>query len=112
MAQEDRIKDGDTFIRAYHDFRNSVDFSVDGILPELDHLIWCMLIGVPEVPADSDDLADASLVAIDQRAAILKAVFVEVNRRQADDFLDRGLARYDQASQMAKEILQEGRFPA
>ena len=40
--------------------------------------------------------------AVYQRMIILKAVFVDSNKDQADDFLDQGLRRYDWAGQMAK----------
>ena len=101
------MKYGEDFIRAYRAFRESVDFSTGGILPELDSLIWCMLAGVPEVPADEDTSPGAPVTAIDQRVAILKAVFVEVNGDQTDEFIDRGLIRYDRASEMAKKMLKE-----
>ena len=96
------------FIKAYHDFRESVDFSKNGILPELDDLTCYMLMGVPRVPADIDPSEEAPKEAIDQRVSILKAVFVEVNRDQADDFINQGLSRYDEAGRMAKILLQEG----
>jgi hypothetical protein len=95
------------FLEAYHEFRESVDFEQGGILPEYDHLVWCMLMGVPDVPADRDLAPDAPMTAIDQRVAILKAVFVEVNGGQTDDFLDKGLGRYDRAGRMARKILEE-----
>jgi hypothetical protein len=101
------MKYGEAFIRAYRAFRESVDFSTGGILPELDSLIWCMLAGVPEVPADEDTSSDAPLIAIYQRVAILKAVFVEVNGDQPEEFIDRGLLRYDRASEMARKLLEE-----
>ena len=96
------------FISAYHDFRNSVDFTKIGILPDLDNLIYYMLMGIPRVPADDDLSEDAQMEAIDQRVTILKAVFVEVNKEQLDDFLNQGLSRYDQAGKMAKSLLLEG----
>ena len=95
------------FIKAYYNFRETVAFGKEGILPELDNVVWCMLMGVPEVPADEDKSSDASIVAIDQRAAILKAIFVEINRTQPEDFVDKGLARYDQAGEMAKQLLKD-----
>ena len=101
------MKYEDSFIKAYRVFRESVDFGKGGILPELESLIWCMLMGVPEVPADEDSSEDSAMIAIDQRVAILKAVFVEVNSAQTEDFLDQGLVRYDQASEMAKKLLKE-----
>jgi hypothetical protein len=38
---------------------------------------------------------------------ILKAVFVEANKDQSDEFVDEGLRRYDQAGKMAKALLKE-----
>ena len=105
------MKYSEDFIKAYRTFRESVDFSTGGILPELDNLIWCMLAGVPEVPADEDTSPDAPVIAIDQRVAILKAVFVEVNGDQPDEFIDRGLVRYDRACEMAKKFLKEEGSP-
>jgi len=101
------MEDTSSFIEAYREFRKSVDFDKGGILPEFDHLLWCMLMGVPDVPADSYASPDAPMAAIDQRVAILKAVFVEVNGDQPDAFLDQGLGRYDQAGKMAKKLLNE-----
>ncbi|UCB51169.1 MAG: hypothetical protein JSW56_10110 [Deltaproteobacteria bacterium] len=101
------MKQTDTFIRAYHDFKKTVDLTKSGILPELDDLVWCMLMGVPKVPADEDASQDAQITAIEQRVAILKAVFVETNRNQSEDFIDRGLLIYDQAGKVAKILLQE-----
>lgn len=101
------MKDAECFIRAFHEFRNSLDFTKSGILPELDDLISCMLIGIPYVPADEDTSADAPMIAIDQRVAILKAAFVEVNWDQTDDFLDQGLLKYGEAGKMAKKLLKE-----
>jgi hypothetical protein len=101
------MKDKDAFIKAYHDFKKTVDFTKSGILPELDDLVWCMLMGVPKVPADEDPSEDGQMAAIEQRVTILKAVFVEVNRHQSEDFIDRGLGMYDQAGSMAKILLQE-----
>ncbi len=99
--------DSEDFIKAYHDFRESIDFTKRGVLPDLDNLVWCMLMGIPYVPADEDTSDDAQIVAIDQRVAILKAVFVEVNGDLADEFLDQGLLLYDRAGRQAKKLLQE-----
>jgi hypothetical protein len=96
------------FIDAYNAFRESVDFTRSGIMPELDNLVWCLLVGIPGVPADEEDGPEAPFTAIDQRVAILKAVFVEVNRDQGDAFIDQGLLRYDEAGRMAKKLLTEG----
>jgi len=95
------------FIEAYRKFRESVELSGAGILPEVDHLIGCMLMGIPYVPEDDDPSPDGALEAIDQRVVILKAVFVEVNRAQPERFLDEGLDLYDRAGAMAKKLLTE-----
>jgi hypothetical protein len=95
----------DPFIKAYHDFRESVDLSKGGILPDLDQLVWYVLTGVPRVPADDDSSENAPIEAVDQRITILKALFVEANSGESDDFLDQGLRRYDQAARMAKAML-------
>lgn len=102
------MEDTKEFIKAYHDFKESVDFSQSGILPELDDLTAYMLMGVPPVPADNDPSEEAPIEAIDQRVSILKAVFVELNRDQSDDFINQGLSRYDEAGRMAKILLEEG----
>lgn len=101
------MKQTDAFIRAYHDFKKTVDLTKSGILPELDDLVWCMLMGVPKVPADEESSEEAQITAIEQRVAILKAVFVEANRNQSEDFIDRGLLIYDQAGKMARILLKE-----
>ena len=101
------MKDSERFIRAYRDFRKSVDFSATGVLPELNNVVWCMLMGVPDVPADEDSGPQAPEIAIDQRTAILKAVFVAVNKGEPEEFLDQGLDRYDQACKIAKQLLGE-----
>jgi len=101
------MKEENNFIRAYHDFKNTVDLTKGGILPDLDNLVWYMLMGVPHVPADEDASEEAAMKAVDQRIIILKAVFVEANKDQTDDFLDQGLRRYDQACQLAKLLLKE-----
>jgi hypothetical protein len=97
----------DAYIKAYHEFRNSVDLTKTGILPDINNLVWYLLMGVPRVPADEEESQDASFLAIDQRVTILKAVFVEVNRHEGDAFLDEGLQRYDQATKAAKALLLE-----
>jgi len=101
------VKDTEIFLKAYHDFKKSVDFDKGGFLPDLDNLVWYILMGVPHVPADDDPKENAQMVAIDQRVTILKAVFVEVNMDQPDHFLDKGLNTYDQAGKMAKVLLLE-----
>jgi len=99
------------FVKAYHEFRESVELSGEGILPDLDHVIWCLLMGIPYVPADDDASPNAAVQAINQRVVILKAVFVEVNKNQSDEFLDQGLNCYDQAGKNAKKLLKEGEAP-
>jgi hypothetical protein len=104
-------KEGD-FIKAYHDFRDSIDFSKRGILPDLENLVWYMLMGVPRVPADDDPESFTSSEAIDQRVNILKVTFVEVNRNEPDDFLNQGLIIYDRAAKKAKILIKdEGNTP-
>jgi hypothetical protein len=100
-----------SFIRAYHEFRESVELGESGILPDLDDVVWCMLMGVPKVPADDDASIDAQLNAIDQRVIILKAVFVEVNRSHHDEFIDQGLKRYREAGELAKKLLLDADSP-
>lgn len=99
------VSKADRFIKAYRDFRESVDLSKGGILPDLDNLAWYVLMGVPHVPADDDSSDTAPMEAIDQRIIILKALFVEANSDESDDFLDQGLRRYDLAAKMAKAML-------
>lgn len=101
------MRDSDSFIQAYWAFREAVDFGGNGILPECDTLVWCLVAGLPEVPADDSGSPEASGAAIEQRVAILKAVFVEVNRDQTDEFLDQGLRIYDRAGKLARQLLQE-----
>lgn len=97
----------DAFVKAYHDFRESVDLTKGGVLPDMDNLVWYLLMGVPRVPADDEAAQNTPFLAIDQRVTILKAVFVEANRNETETFLDEGLKRYDRASRMAKTLLQE-----
>ena len=99
------------FIQAFHEFRNSVDLTQGGVLPDLDNLVWYLLMGVPRVPADDDSSDHTPMEAIDQRVSILKVVFVEANRDQSDEFLDQGLQRYDEAARTAKAMLQEADAP-
>ncbi len=101
------MTDTGDFIKAYHDCRDSIDFSKSGILPDLDNLVWYMLMGVPHVPADEDPEVFTSSEAIEQRINILKVTFVEVNRNQTEDFLNQGLSIYDQAGKKAKVFLKE-----
>ena len=97
----------DRFIQAYHDFRDSVDFSKRGFMPEVEDIACYLLLGIPPVPADEDPSEEGPIVAIDQRVAILKAVFAELNREQAKDFLDEGMVRYDEAGKRAKRMIRE-----
>ena len=101
------MKDTEEFIKAYHEFKESVDFTKSGFLPELDDLVWCMLMGVPHVPGDEKSGEDAKNIAINQRVAILKAVFVELNKEQSDDFLSEGMNRYDEAGNLAKILIEK-----
>lgn len=101
------MDDRDRFISAYREFRESVDLEKQAGLPDLNHLVWCLLAGMPNVPADEEDNADAPLKAIDQRVAILKAVFVEVNGHEDDSFLDEALSLYDEAAKLAKLLIEE-----
>jgi len=102
-----RVDDKDSFLKAYHEFRDSVDLTRSGVLPDQENLVWYILMGVPPVPADQEPSEDAPAEAIDQRVSILKAVFVEANRDQGDEFIDEGMTRYDQAGRMAKALLKE-----
>ena len=101
------MNDQESFIKAYHEFKESVDFAKSGILPDEENLVWYMLMGVPHVPADDVHSEDAPVDAIEQRVNILKAVFVELNRKQTDDFINQGLIIYDQAGKKAKMLLKE-----
>ena len=101
----------DPLFRAYNDFREQVDMTRSGILPDPDELALFMLIGVPEVPADHDPSDEAAAEAIDQRILILKKIFVEINLDQGEDFIDQGLAIYDQGGKKAKALLKEGEGP-
>lgn len=101
------MRDFDGFIKAYHEFKKQVDLTKGGILPDVDDVIGYMLIGIPYVPADDNPTGDGPMIAVDQRVSILKALFVETNRDQSEDFLDEGLRRYDRASEMAKTFLKE-----
>jgi len=100
------MRDYKTFIRAYNEVRKSVDFQKKGILPELNKLVWYILMGIPPVPADEYDVPEAQEIAIDQRIAILKALFVEINQDQPEEFIDKGLSIYDAAGKMAKELIK------
>jgi len=101
------MKDHKIFIRAYQEFKKTIDLKRGGVLPELNRLVWCVLMGIPPVPADEYHVPDAQEIAIDQRIAILKALFVEINKDQPDEFIDKGLSIYDAASRLAKGLLKE-----
>ena len=98
----------DPLFKAYNDFREQVDMTGSGILPDPDQLALFLLMGVPEVPADHDPSDEAAEEAIDQRILILKKVFVEINLDQDEEFIDQGLAIYDQGGKKAKTLLKEG----
>jgi hypothetical protein len=97
----------DPFINAYYEFKESVDFSRSGILPDKDNMISYLLMGVPRVPADDNKDPESSIDAIDQRVLILKAVFTELNHDADEAFLDRGLKIYDNAAETAKILLKD-----
>jgi hypothetical protein len=101
------IRQDGGYLKAYYDFRESVDFAQGGFLPDLDNLVWYLLVGVPPVPADGDDSEEGKLAALDQRLNILKAVFVELNRNMPDPFLDQGLDIDDTAGKNAREMIRE-----
>jgi hypothetical protein len=101
------MKKPDPFINAYYEFRESVDFSRSGILPDEDNMISYLLMGVPRVPADDDKDPEASIDAVDQRILILKAVFTELNYDANEEFLDHGLRIYDKAAETAKILLTD-----
>ena len=99
----------DPLFKAYDDFREQVDMTASGVLPDPDELAFFLLMGVPEVPADHDPSDEAAEEAIDQRILILKKVFVEINLDQDEAFIDQGLAIYDQGGKKAKVLLKEGK---
>jgi hypothetical protein len=101
------MRKSDPFINAYYEFRESVDFTRSGILPDKDNMISYLLMGVPRVPADDDPEIESSVDAIDQRVLILKAVFTELNHDADEEFLDEGLNIYDMAAQSAKIMLKD-----
>jgi hypothetical protein len=101
------VKQQKEYLQAYRDFKESVDFTKGGFLPDLDNLIWYLLAGVPPVPADEDHSEKGQIIALDQRLNILKAVFVELNKSMSDNFLDQGLKIYDQAGRSVKAMLLE-----
>ena len=101
------MKNKDPFINAYYEFRGSVDFSRNGILPDKDRMISYLLMGVPRVPEDDNKDSESSLEAIDQRVLILKAVFTELNHNADEEFLDKGLKIYDNAAETVKILLKD-----
>ena len=103
----DILKEKKGYLQAYYDFKETVDFTQGGFLPDLDNLVWYLLIGVPPVPADEDNSEKGQMAAVDQRLNILKAVFVELNRDMPESFLDEGLDIYDQAGKSVRSMLEE-----
>ncbi|MBW1868156.1 MAG: hypothetical protein JRI73_02425 [Deltaproteobacteria bacterium] len=115
------MKQQKDYLQAYHEFKESVDFTkggflpdldnmvwyLGGFLPDLDNMVWYLLAGVPPVPGDNDHSEKGQIIALDQRLNILKAIFVELNKSMSDDFLDQGLKIYDQAGESAKTMLLE-----
>lgn len=101
------LKEKENYLQAYYDFKESVDFTQGGFLPDLDNLVWYLLVGVPPVPADEDPSEMGQMAAVDQRVNILKAVFVELNRNMSDQFLDEGLGIYDRAVKSVRIMLEE-----
>ncbi|MBC8179013.1 MAG: hypothetical protein ISR61_00705 [Desulfobacteraceae bacterium] len=101
------MKQQKDYLQAYHEFKESVDFTRGGFLPDLDNMVWYLLAGVPPVPGDDDHSEKGQIIALDQRLNILKAIFVELNKSMSDDFLDQGLKIYDQAGESAKTMLLE-----
>ncbi len=107
FVAEKKVTIEDPYLRAYKEFKESVDLASGGFLPEADNLTWYLLTGIPPVPADDNRSLTSRLTAIDQRVTILKAVFVEINRKEPDGFLDEGLAIYDEAADMARTLLTD-----
>ena len=103
----DILKEKEDYLRAYYDFKETVDFTQGGFLPDLDNLVWYLLIGVPPVPADEDLSEKGQVVAVDQRLNILKVVFVELNRNMSEPFIDEGLEIYDRAGKSVLSMLEE-----
>ncbi len=101
------MRDYKIFIKAYNEVKKNIDPNKKGVLPELSRLVCYILMGVPPVPADEYDVPEAQEIAIAQRIAILKALFVEINKDEPEDFIDKGLNLYDTAGRMAKELLKE-----
>jgi hypothetical protein len=101
------MKKSDPFLDAYYEFRETVDFSRNRILPDRDNMVSYLLMGVPRVPAEVKNDSESLLEAIDQRVIILKAVFAELNNDAEEDFLDEGLKIYDTAAERAKTLLKE-----
>jgi hypothetical protein len=48
------VDDKDSFLKAYHEFRDSVDLTRSGVLPDQDNLVRYIVLGVPPVPADQE----------------------------------------------------------
>ena len=103
----DSLKAKRDYLQAYYDFKETVDFTQGGFLPDLDNLVWYLLVGVPPVPADEDPSETGQMAAVDQRVNILKAIFVELNKSMPDCFLDEGLGIYDRAVRSVRTMLEE-----
>jgi hypothetical protein len=101
------MKETDSFIKAYHEFRDTVDLDSAGIVPDLDNVVWYMMMGVPHVPADDETSDNATEQAVEQRVTILKAVFAEVNRKQPGEFVEQGLKIYDEAGKRVRKMLED-----
>jgi len=101
------MRDYKIFIKAYNEVKKNVDPNKRGILPDLSRLVCYILMGIPPVPADEYDVPEALEIAIEQRIAILKAIFVEINKDEPEEFIDKGLNLYDTAGRMAKELLKD-----
>ena len=101
------MKEKTDYLQAYYDFKETVDFTQGGFLPDLDNLVWYLLVGVPPVSADEDPSETGQMAAVDQRVNILKAIFVELNKSMPDCFLDEGLDIYDQAVRSVRTMLEE-----
>jgi hypothetical protein len=80
----------DPFVKAYHEFRDSIDLTKSGVLPDMDNLVWYLLMGVPRVPADEDTAQNSPYLAIEQRVIILKAVLSRPTVTKESHFWIRG----------------------
>ncbi len=99
------MRDYKSFINAYHRIKRSfLSKEKAGKLPELSEIVWSIIVGIPPVPADEYSLPEAQDIAIDQRIAIYKAIFVELNKDQPEEFIDQGLSIYDAAAKLARQL--------